>query len=54
MRQEDNTSADKTTEAVKDLELTAKAGEEINGGATGGVIPVYFHVIRAKPIDTTE
>ena len=53
MRQ-DETPADKTTEAVDDLELTAKEGEAINGGATGGVIPVYFHVIRAKPIDTTE
>jgi len=54
MNQDDKAKADKPSEALADLELTATEGKEINGGATGGVIPVYMHVIRAKPIDTTE
>lgn len=53
MKQEENAKDDKQAEAIADLELTVKEDDEINGGATGGVIPVYMHVIRAKPIDGT-
>ena len=53
MKQEDKDKDDNQAEALADLELTAKEDDEINAGATGGVIPVYMHVIRAKPIDGT-
>ena len=52
MIQEETAKADTPTEALADLELTAKEDQEIKG-ATGGVIPVYFHVIR-KSSDGAE
>ena len=50
MNQEETAKADTQTEAIEDLEVTAKEGEDVKGAVVGGVIQTYMHVIRRSDV----